>query len=56
VRAGTDQRKPQVVGEEADCIQEASLLSEGACEQRVNLINDKQSNFKLSGERSDAVA
>jgi hypothetical protein len=29
VRAGTDQRKSQVVGEEADRIQEDPLLSEG---------------------------
>jgi hypothetical protein len=50
VRAGTDQRKSQVVGEEADRVQEDPLLSKGACEQRVNLINDKHSNFKLPGE------
>jgi hypothetical protein len=45
-----NQRESQVVGEEADRVQEDPLLPEGACEQRVDLINDKHPNFKLPGE------
>jgi len=55
VGAGADQWKPEVVGEETNRIEENPLFSERACQQGMNLIDDKHANFKLPGERADAM-
>ena len=55
VGSHANQRNSEIVGEQANNVQNDSLLAKGTGEERVNFVDNQHANFELVSQSTNAV-